>query len=163
MPLTDQIPDQLKKPTYAVVGAGDAVVERIRGIDVDPKHLQEQAKEFPTKAQARAAEAQVKASERFSTVADDVKHLPEKLRAFPEKAQTVALQALEQAGEVYADLAQRGEGVVNRGRQPEATATASTETAAPAEATKSATTKPKSSASSKKSVSRTKKSSDSAS
>src|SRR5690606_8573376 len=85
MPLTDQIPEPIRKPTYAVVGAGDAVVERLRGIDVDPKHLQEQAKEFPTKAQAKAAEAQVKASERFSTVAEDVKHLPEKLRSLPEK------------------------------------------------------------------------------
>jgi hypothetical protein len=161
MPLTDQIPEQIKKPTYAVVGAGDAVVERIRGLDVDPKHLQEQAKEFPTKAQAKANEAQVKATERLSTVADDVKHIPEKLRAFPEKAQSVALQALEQAGEVYAELAERGEGVVHRGREQ---APASTGSGEPAKkATKSPATKAKSSASSKKSVSRTKKSSDSAS
>jgi hypothetical protein len=157
---TYQIPDQIKKPTplYAVVGAGEAVVERIR--DIDPKQLQAQAKEFPTKAQAKATEAQAKATERFSTVVDDVKHLPEHLRTLPERAQSVALQAFEQAGDVYADLAQRGEGVVQRVRN-QGPVVGETDTDSPAKKpTKSTATKAKSSASSRKSGSRTKKSTD---
>lgn len=148
MPLTDQIPEPIKRPTplYAVVGAGDAVVERLRGLDIDPKHLQAQAKQFPTKA-----------NQRFGTVVEDMRHLPDQLRTLPERAQTAALHAFGHAGEVYAELAERGEGVVH-GTRKQAPIAGSQE-AEPA-AKKTTSTKPKSSATSKKSGTRTKKATD---
>jgi hypothetical protein len=143
------------------VGAGEAVIERIR--DIDPNQLQAQAKEFPTKAQAKATEAQAKATERFGTVVDDVKHLPEQLRTLPDRAQSVALHAFELAGGKYDEFAERGEIVVQRVRNQAPVADAQDTEAAPKKTTKSTATKPKSSASSKKSASRAKKPTDSAS
>jgi len=160
-----QVPEQIKKPTplYAVVGAGEAVVEKLRGIDIDPKAVRDQAKEFPTKAQATATKAQAKATERFGTVVEDVKHLPEQLKTLPEKAQGVALQAVGQASEAYTNFAARGELAVQRVRTQGAVAglkEAGTGTAT--KPAKTASTKSKTSTSPKKSASRTKKSTDSA-
>jgi hypothetical protein len=162
---THQIPEQIKKPKplYAVVGAGEAVIERIR--DLDPNQLQAQAKEFPTKAQAKATEAQAKANERLGTVVDDVKHLPEQLRTLPDRAQSVALQAFELAGDKYAEYAQRGELVVQRVVHKEATSAATKPTESAAKQTestakktaKSTAAKTTPSASSKKSASKPKK------
>jgi hypothetical protein len=156
-----QVPDRIKKPTplYAVVGAGEAVVEKIRGIDIDPKTVRGQVKDLPTKAQATATKAQAKATERFGTVVEDVKHLPEQLRALPDRAQAVATQAMGQASEAYADFAKRGEIVVQRVRGQAVTGSEESE-AKPA--TKSTSTTAKSSTSPKKSASRTKKPTDSA-
>jgi hypothetical protein len=159
-----QVPEQIKKPTplYAVVGAGEAVVEKIRGIDIDPKAVRDQAKEFPTKAQATATKAQAKATERFGTVVEDVKHLPEQLKTLPEKAQGVALQAVGQASEAYTNFAARGELAVQRVRAQGAVAGLKEAGTEPTKPAKSTSTKAKSSTPPKKSASRTKKSTDSA-
>ena len=161
-----QVPDQIKKPTplYAVVGAGDAVARKIRGIDIDPDTVRSQVNDLPTKAQATATKAQAKASERFGTVVEDVKHLPDQLKTLPDKAQAVALQAMSKATEAYAEFAVRGEVVVQRVRKEgpqvigsvENTATETTK-----KATKSTSSTAKSATSAKKSASRTKKSTDS--
>lgn len=162
-----QVPDQIKKPTplYAVVGAGDAVVKKIRGIDIDPDNVRSQVNDLPTKAQATATKAQAKATERFGTIADDVKHIPDQLKTLPDKAQAVALQAMAKATEAYAEFAVRGEVVVQRVRKegPQVIGSSIEETAteAPKKATKSASTTAKSATPTKKSTSRTKKSTDS--
>lgn len=161
-----QVPDQIKKPTplYAVVGAGDAVVKKIRGIDIDPDSVRSQVNDLPTKAQATATKAQAKATERFGTIADDVKHIPDQLKTLPDKAQAVALQAMAKASEAYAEFAVRGEVVVQRVRKEGPQVIGSIEetaTEAPKKATKSASTTAKSATPTKKSTSRTKKSTDS--
>lgn len=88
-----QLPVQLKTPTavFAIVGAGDLVVERIRAIQVDRDlvQLQEQVTALPTRAQARV-EAAVAA-------------------------------ALGQASEAYGDLTRRGETLVGRIRGQQST------------------------------------------
>jgi cation transport regulator ChaB len=154
------VPDQIKKPTplYAVVGAGEAVIEKIRGIDLDPDSVRGQVKDIPTKAQATATKAQAKATERFGTVVDDVKHLPDQLRALPDRAQAVAMQAMGQATEAYADFAKRGEIVVQRVRGQAVAGAAESEVK---KTTKPASTTAKSTTSPKKSTSRAKKTTDS--
>jgi hypothetical protein len=56
-----QLPVQIKTPTavFAIVGAGDLVVERIRAIKVERElvQLQEQVTALPIKAQARVEAA----------------------------------------------------------------------------------------------------------
>ncbi len=162
-----QVPDQIKKPTplYAVVGASDAVVKKIRGIDIDPDTVRSQVNDLPTKAQATATKAQAKASERFSTVVDDVKHLPDQLKTLPDKAQAFALQAMSKATEAYAEFAVRGEVVVQRvrmeGPQVIGSTVGETATDTTKKATKSTSTTAKSATPTKKSTSRTKKSTDS--
>jgi hypothetical protein len=88
-----QLPVQIKTPTavFAIVGAGDLVVERIRAIQVDRDlvQLQEQVTALPTRAQARV-EAAVAA-------------------------------ALGQASEAYGDLTRRGETLVGRIRGQQST------------------------------------------
>lgn len=161
-----QVPDQIKRPTplYAVVGAGDAVVKKIRGIDIDPDTVKSQVNDLPTKAQATATKAQAKATERFGTVVDDVKHIPDQLKTLPDKAQAVALQAMSKATEAYAEFAVRGEVVVQRVRKEGPQVIGAIEepvTGTAKKATKSASTTAKSATPTKKSTSKTKKSTDS--
>jgi hypothetical protein len=113
---------KLKTPTavYAVVGAGDLVVERIRAVQVDREveQLQAQVLTLPTKAQAAAAE-------RLSSVMSDVRALPVQVRALPVQAQARVqagvAAALGQASETYGDLAKRGEGLLTRIRRQKST------------------------------------------
>ena len=88
-----QLPVQIKTPTavFAIVGAGDLVVERIRAFKVERElvQLQEHVTALPIKAQARV-EAAVAA-------------------------------ALGQASETYGDLTKRGETLVGRIRGQQST------------------------------------------
>jgi hypothetical protein len=123
MAITRQIPVQIKTPAavYAVVGAGDLVVERLRAAQVERKNVQSQVSSFPTKAQAVA-------TERFNAVVSDVRALPEQVRTLPVAAQArvqaSVAAALGQATGAYGDLAKRGESLVSRiGRQKSTLAT----------------------------------------
>jgi len=113
---------QIKTPTavYAVMGAGDLVVERIRAAQVEREveQLQTQVLTFPTRAQAVAAQ-------RLNAVVADVRALPKQVRTLPLTAQTrvqaSVATALGQASETYVDLAKRGESLVTRIRGQKST------------------------------------------
>ncbi|MFG3054298.1 hypothetical protein ACGFZP_25535 [Kitasatospora sp. NPDC048239] len=128
MPITDEIKKTLSDPTplYALAGAGDLAYEKLREVPgkvealaADRKGTQEKATAALQEAQARLVEAQAK-------VTDGVTTLPTDLKVLQEKAQTFALQqvgrAVElavKAKEAYDELAERGKGVVDRGRPGE--------------------------------------------
>lgn len=98
--------DQSKvpNPLYAVVGAGDLVVERIRttaaGVDGDPRAARQQLQ--------TGAQTQLDA-------------LMAELRTLPDRAQSVALDTLGQAAAVYGELVERGVTLVTRVRNQQAT------------------------------------------
>ena len=89
-------------PFYAAVGAGDALVEKVR--TTDPSQLKAPKLKAPS----------VKAPQ-----LPDVKEIPAHLKAFPEhlrelqeQAQTFATDTLGQLSTAYTDFAKRGESVV---------------------------------------------------
>ena len=98
-------PSKLPTPLYAVVGAGDLVVRRIRttaaGAEADPRPVPDQLQ--------TADQSQLDA-------------LLSELRALPDRAQSVALETLGQAAAVYSELVERGESLVTRVRTQKATA-----------------------------------------
>jgi heparin binding hemagglutinin HbhA len=100
-------------PLYAVAGAGDLAVEKLREV---PAKLATVRAE-PKVVQQRVTDAQAKVQERvnssLNTVAGD-------LRTLPEKAQSFALSQVGKANEAYEDLAARGKNVVGRIRRQKA-------------------------------------------
>ncbi|MFG1941561.1 hypothetical protein [Nonomuraea sp. NPDC048826] len=106
------------KPFYAVAGAGDYAVEKLRELPEQLQKLQsrraELAKDLPVRARAYADKAEGIAKE-----------LPEKAREyagkaegiakeFPEKAREYADQLGHRAVEVYEEFAVRGRKVVSK-------------------------------------------------
>ncbi|MGW4892600.1 hypothetical protein ACWEQL_10095 [Kitasatospora sp. NPDC004240] len=121
MPITDEIKKTLSDPTpfYALAGAGDLAYAKLREVPGKVEAMAADRKGTQEKAAARLQEAQTK-------VADSVATLPADLKVLQEKAQTFALQqvgrAVElavKAKEAYDELAERGKGVVERGRADE--------------------------------------------
>ncbi|MFI6602784.1 hypothetical protein ACIBHX_41590 [Nonomuraea sp. NPDC050536] len=88
------------KPFFAVAGAGDYAVEKLRELPNRLQELQsrrsELAKELPDRARAAADKAEVLA------------------REFPEKAREYADQLSHKATEVYEEFATRGRKVVSK-------------------------------------------------
>jgi heparin binding hemagglutinin HbhA len=97
-------------PLYAVAGAGDLAVEKLREVP---------AKLAALKVEPKAVQDRVTGS--LTTVADDVRTLPDMARTLPEKAQSFALAQVGKANDAYEDLAERGKGVVGRIRRQQAT------------------------------------------
>lgn len=85
----------IQTPVYAVVGAGDLAVEKLREVRLP-------------KADVRAAQDKVKAA-------------PGRAQAAYVEALTQANAAVSQAGTAYADLAARGKHLVSRVRGQQAT------------------------------------------
>ncbi|MFE3204162.1 hypothetical protein [Embleya sp. NPDC059237] len=91
-------------PFYAVAGAGDLVVEKLR--------------ELP---------------ERFRTeVVTDPKVIRERIQALPDRTQTFARSQVDRARGIYDDLAARGEKLVKRGDRHDDTTPVAEPPAAPA-------------------------------
>lgn len=88
------------KPFYAVAGAGDYAVEKLREL---PEQL--------LKLQSRRAEIAKDLPEKARTYADKAEGFA---REFPEKARTYADQLTVLATEVYEDFATRGRKVVSK-------------------------------------------------
>jgi hypothetical protein len=88
------------KPFYAVAGAGDYAVEKLREL---PEQLR--------KLQARRFELARELPERTREYADKAEGLA---REFPEKAREYAGQLSHKATEVYEDFAARGRKVVSQ-------------------------------------------------
>ncbi|MFD7160351.1 hypothetical protein ACFV9C_37575 [Kribbella sp. NPDC059898] len=113
-------------PFYAIAGAGDLAVEKVRavGVDVtarfaklDQKTLQAEL----TKAQTEFSKAQAELTKRFEAIVADARTAPAKLRELPKTAQTGLTVVLGQAEETYEDLAGRGKDLVERIRHQQAT------------------------------------------
>jgi hypothetical protein len=108
MPLNDEVKKLAEsKPFYAVAGAGDFAVEKLRELPEQLHRLQSRrsevgavARDLPTMAKKYAADVQVKAE----AVAKD----------FPEKAKEYADTISAKAVLLYDQFADRGRKVVSR-------------------------------------------------
>jgi heparin binding hemagglutinin HbhA len=152
MALADTFEKTLKNvdvtPFYAVIGAGDLAVEKIRNasnevqvliVDADPKMV-------PAKVQA-AATARVEA------VTADMKTRSSEAKDFPTMAQNLFFEAMSQAIAIYGELAERGKELVTRARSQRETELLETQAKATvAKAKATATTTKKSAAATKKSA-----------
>lgn len=92
-------------PFYAVVGAGDALVERVRA--TDPSQLKDLKAPKLKAPQVKAPQLDVK------EIPAQLKALPEQLRDLQGQAQSFASETLEHLSTAYADFAKRGETVVD--------------------------------------------------
>ncbi|WP_433251107.1 hypothetical protein ACQPYK_05335 [Streptosporangium sp. CA-135522] len=102
------------KPFYAVAGAGDFAVEKLRELPEQIQKLQgrreeirEAAKDLPEKAREFAGKAEVYAKD-FSGKAEGY------AKDFPEKARSYADQFTGKAIELYEEFANRGRKVVSK-------------------------------------------------
>ncbi|TDO58097.1 hypothetical protein EV651_110131 [Kribbella sp. VKM Ac-2571] len=110
-------------PFYAIAGAGDLAVEKVRAVGedvtarfakLDQKNLQVEFTKELTKAQAELAK-------RFEAIVADARTAPARLRELPKTAQAGFTTVLGQAEETYEDLAGRGKDLVERIRHQQAT------------------------------------------
>ncbi len=106
------------RPFYAVVGAGDLVVEyarhaatdvqtRVKGVELEPKALRDQAR---TLVVSRVDELQAEA-----------KALPSKAQALVNEYVADLNESVSELNEAYVDLAARGRTLVTRIRRQQAT------------------------------------------
>lgn len=113
-------------PFYAIAGAGDLAVEKVRAVSVDvtarfAKLDQKALQTELTKAQSELAKAQAELTKRFEAIVADARTAPAKLRELPKTAQTGLTTVLGQAEETYEDLAGRGKDLVERIRHQQST------------------------------------------
>ncbi|WP_427885775.1 hypothetical protein ACQHIV_25455 [Kribbella sp. GL6] len=106
-------------PFYAIAGAGDLAVEKVRavGVDVTARFAKLDQKTL----QAELTKAQTELAKRFEAIVADARTAPAKLRELPKTAQTGLTVVLGQAEETYEDLAGRGKDLVERIRHQQAT------------------------------------------
>jgi polyhydroxyalkanoate synthesis regulator phasin len=126
MPMTDDIRKTLSDPTpfYALAGAGDLAVEKLRevperaaAIAADRKAAQEKATAALQEAGARLTEAQAKVAETVGTLPTDLKSLQERAQGLALQSVGRAAELAVKAREVYDELAERGKVVVDRQRK----------------------------------------------
>ena len=126
MPITDDLRKTLSDPTplYALAGAGDLAVEKLREVPEIAASIAADRKGAQEKATARLQEAGARLTEAQAKVAETVSTLPTDLKALQERAQGLALQSVGRAAElavkareVYDELAERGKVVVDRQRK----------------------------------------------
>jgi hypothetical protein len=106
-------------PFYAIAGAGDLAVEKVRavGVDVTARFAKLDQKTL----QVELTKAQSELTKRFEAIVADARTAPAKLRELPKTAQTGLTVVLGQAEETYEDLAGRGKDLVERIRHQQAT------------------------------------------
>ena len=106
-------------PFYAIAGAGDLAVEKVRAIsdDVTARFAKLDQKTLQTEF----TKAQAELTKRVEAIVADAKTAPAKVRDLPKTAQARFTSVLGQAEETYEDLAGRGKELVERIRQQQAT------------------------------------------
>ncbi|MBF9072275.1 hypothetical protein [Streptacidiphilus fuscans] len=123
MPITDDLRKTLSDPTplYALAGAGDLAVEKLRTVPEKAAALAADRQAAQEKATARLTEAQARLVEAQAKVTETVQSLPTDIKSLQERAQSLALQSVGRAAElavkareVYDELAVRGKVVVDR-------------------------------------------------
>jgi hypothetical protein len=133
MAITDDVRKTLTDatPLYALAGAGDLAVEKLREVPERAAALAGDRKAAQERATARLHEAQSRLTEAQAKVTEQVGALPTDLKQFQERAQGFALQQVGRAAEfavkareVYDELAERGRTVVERERGPHESAPA---------------------------------------
>lgn len=117
MPITQDITRSIEntldsKPVYAVAGAGDLAVEKLRELSGWLTSLSDRIE--PNDVQAQVGTLQKDAQTRFEAVRGAV-------RDIPDQAQSVLALLVATANDVYGDLAARGENVVSRIRRQQST------------------------------------------
>jgi heparin binding hemagglutinin HbhA len=152
MALPDSVEKTLKTvdptPLYALVGASDLAVEKLRNVsnelqflvaDVDPKTV-------PAKVQAAT-------SARVGAVTADMRARSSDAKDFPTMAQNLVFEILSQAVATYGEMAERGKELVIRVRSQRDTEVLKTQTKATVSKAKAtATTAKKSAAATRKSA-----------
>lgn len=123
--LSEKLPT-IKTPSaasavYAVVGAGDYVVEAVRTaeppkVDFDADAILRDLRTLQGQAMAIRLSGLPKQIKRINLadLQEQARSLQNQLKSVQGQAQHTALDVAGQAGVVYADLAKRGEGVVGR-------------------------------------------------
>ncbi|RZT28698.1 hypothetical protein EV649_2482 [Kribbella sp. VKM Ac-2569] len=110
-------------PFYAIAGAGDLAVEKVRAVgeDVTARFAKIDQKNLQTELTKELTKAQVELTKRFEAIVADARTAPAKLRELPKTAQAGFTTVLGQAEETYEDLAGRGKDLVERIRHQQAT------------------------------------------
>ncbi len=110
-------------PFYAIAGAGDLAVEKVRAVgeDVTARFAKIDQKNLQTELTKELTKAQAELAKRFDAIVADARTAPAKLREFPKTAQAGFTTVLGQAEETYEDLAGRGKDLVERIRHQQAT------------------------------------------
>jgi len=109
--------DMDKTPLYAVVGATDLAVEKIRTARAE---LSARASKLDAKVLRDQAQATV--TSRVETFQADMRAAPDQARDLPVRAQVVVGEAIATALTAYGDLAGRGKNLVTRVRRQQPTA-----------------------------------------
>ena len=159
------------RPFYAAVGAGDLAVEFARSatadvqaraakVDLEPKHLREQAVTMVTsrveELQDDAKKAQAAFEARLAELQDDAKALPERMEKLVNDYRAELNKTVEEFNKAYLELAGRGQDFVKRVRNQESTKR--TKSAAGTTVTKAKTTSTQAKKSAKSTASSAKKS-----
>jgi len=110
-------------PFYAIAGAGDLAVEKVRAVgeDVTARFAKLDQKNLQTELTKELTKAQAELTKRFEAIVADARTAPAKLRDLPKTAQAGFTVVLGQAEETYEDLAGRGKDLVERIRHQQAT------------------------------------------
>ncbi|GAB2676289.1 hypothetical protein [Kribbella swartbergensis] len=110
-------------PFYALAGAGDLAVEKLRAVggDVTARFAKLDQKTLQSELTKRQNELAKLIETRFEAIVADAKTAPAKLRELPAVAQAGFTTVLGQAEETYEDLAGRGKDLVERIRSQKAT------------------------------------------
>ena len=110
-------------PFYAIAGAGDLAVEKVRAVgeDVTARFAKLDQKNLQTELTKELTKAQAELTKRFEAIVADARTAPAKLRELPKTAQAGFTVVLGQAEETYEDLAGRGKDLVERIRSQKAT------------------------------------------
>jgi heparin binding hemagglutinin HbhA len=110
-------------PFYAIAGAGDLAVEKVRAVgeDVTARFAKLDQKNLQTELTKELTKAQAELTKRFEAIVADARTAPAKLRELPKTAQAGFTTVLGQAEETYEDLAGRGKDLVERIRHQQAT------------------------------------------
>ncbi|SEM39902.1 hypothetical protein [Streptacidiphilus jiangxiensis] len=123
MAIAEDLRKTLSDPTplYALAGAGDLAVEKLKTVPERAAALAADRKAAQDKAAAKLGEAQTRLNEAQVKVSEAVQTLPTDLKSLQEKAQGLALQSVGRAAELavkareaYDELAARGKAVVDR-------------------------------------------------
>ena len=123
MAIAEDLRKTLSDPTplYALAGAGDLAVERLKTVPERAAALAGDRKAAQELATAKLNEAQTRLNEAQAKVTEAVQTLPTDLKSLQEKAQGLALQSVGRAAEfavkareAYDELAVRGKAVVDR-------------------------------------------------
>ncbi|RAG81140.1 hypothetical protein DN069_34475 [Streptacidiphilus pinicola] len=123
MAIAEDLRKTLSDPTplYALAGAGDLAVEKLKTVPERAAALAADRKAAQDLATAKLGEAQTRLTEAQAKVTEAVQTLPTDLKSLQEKAQDLALQSVGRAAELavkareaYDELAVRGKAVVDR-------------------------------------------------